>query len=147
MARRLSNDPCRVTFADKISGGTITFPYRMPATEERAGYENELWTKDEKTGEVKDCVRATRRKYGLKILTGITEGDFEDAAGNPISSDPASEHYREDWADQVKEFASDLLELLAIHVYEPNVRGVANTDPFPGTSKRSRAGCARRKRK
>ena len=136
MARRLSNDPCRVTFADKISGSTITFSYRLPTTEERAGYENELWTKDEKTGEIKDQVRATRRKYGLIILTGITDGDFEDAAGKPISSTPESEHYREDWADLVERYAGDLLELLSIHVFEPNTRGVANTDPFPATSTR-----------
>jgi len=136
MARRLSNDPCRVTFADKVSGSAITFSYRMPTTSERAGYENGLWTKDEKTGEVKDNVRATRRKYGLEILTGIGDGDFEDAAGQPISSDPAAEHYREDWSELVAQYAGDLLELLAIHAFEPNVRGVANTDPFPGTSKR-----------
>lgn len=134
MARRLSNDPCRVTFADKISGSAITFAYRMPSTSERAGYENELWTKDEKTGEIKDQVRATRRKYGREVLIGVADGDFEDSGGKPISSDPKSEHYRKDWAELVAEFASDLLELLAIHVFEPNVRGVANTDPFPKTS-------------
>lgn len=144
MPRELSNRPCSVVFADKISGGTIKFFYTRPGTAQRVAYQGALASPDAQLSEV-------RIEHALGILTGIRDGDFTapashdpDAPSLPISSDPDSPDYRADWRTLVKEHASDLLEILAIHVFEPYVRAVEErTTPFAPTSPPSPKGSAR----
>lgn len=132
MARQLSADPASVIFDDKISGTKIKVFFRLPQADERTAYEAALWQRNEETGKVVNNVRATRRKHGEAVITGFRAGDFVDEKGAPIASETADEHYREDWKDLVKTHAPDLLELLAVHVFEPSWRGRADeaVDPF-----------------
>ncbi|HQP30841.1 MAG TPA: hypothetical protein PLB81_05895 [Deltaproteobacteria bacterium] len=143
MPRELSDRPCSVVFADKISGGTIKFFYARPGTEQRVAYQGALASTDAKLSEV-------RIEHALGILTGIRDGDFTvpaspepDAPSLPVSSDPESADYRENWKDLLQVYASDLLEILAIHAFEPYVRAVEErTAPFVPTSPPSPKGSA-----
>lgn len=146
MPRELSDRPCSVVFADKISGGTIKFFYTRPGTGQRVAYQGDLASPDAKLSEV-------RIEHALGILAGIRDGDFTapvspepDAPSLPVSSNPDSPDFRENWKDLVKAHASDLLEILAIHAFEPYVRAVEErTAPFAPTSPPSPKGSARPK--
>jgi hypothetical protein len=115
MARMLSDKPCEVTFLDRISNTNLTLFYRLPTTEERVKYNNELIRRvgnkiENKAGE-------TRLKYGLRILLGVSDGSFETEQG-PLSSDSQSPHYDPAWKNIVSAYASDVVEMLAIHAFE-----------------------------
>lgn len=120
MPRILSDDLNILNIRDNLSGSDIAFSYRMPTTAERIGYSNAVVQR--RNGKIVNQAAKTRIEYGLKILAGIREGDFlVKAAGGEnvcLSSDPESAFYREDWKAQVKTHAADLVELLAIQVFD-----------------------------
>ena len=123
MPRRLSDEPNEMTFQDNLSGSEIVLQYRMPTTAERAGYANESFQR--KGRKVVSRHVESRLKYGAKVLTGIRDGDFEIKQGDkwaPISSDPNSENYAADWKEQVQKYGADLIELLAIRVFDAPVQ-------------------------
>jgi hypothetical protein len=119
MPRQLNNDPCEVTFLDRLSNSNITLSYRMPTTEERIKYANEQIVR--KDGKIKNNAGETRIKYGLTILTGFKEGDFTKGENQPISADPKSPHYDPAWKTIIKQYASDIVSMLAVHVFEASV--------------------------
>jgi hypothetical protein len=125
MPRQLNNEPCEVTFFDRLSNSKITLFYRMPTTEERIKYSNEQIIR--KDGKVKNNTGEARIKYGLAILTGFKDGDFEKAEGQPLSSDPKSSHYDPAWKTIIKQYASDIVSLLAVHAFDASVVA-QNTD-------------------
>jgi len=136
MARRLSADVNELILQDRLSNSEIVFYYRLPTTAERLAYAGQ---RSQRIGnKVKDKSFETRLKGAKKILTGIREGDFEipDGKGKfvPLASDPASPHYRQDWKEKVEEYGSDLLELLAYHVFEFSV-----VDQRPGQEETAEA--------
>jgi hypothetical protein len=51
-------------------------------------------------------------QFGLEIISGFDEGAFG-YDGSPISSDPASPNYREDWKKLLEETAADIVTLVA----------------------------------
>jgi hypothetical protein len=116
MARVLGAKSNTIRMKDNLGGGEIELYYRMPTTVERAAYANESIVR--KRGQVDFAVGETRQKFGADILIGIREGDFVSPGGNPIASDPESGNYQANWKDQVCESASDIVELLAIYVFE-----------------------------
>lgn len=116
MPRILSDDLNELRIRDNISGSDIVFYYRMPTTAERAAYSNESFRRQGR--KVKVGIGETRQKYGLKILAGFREGDFELADHYKMSSDPASEFYNADWKEHIAKHAGDLVELLAIRVFD-----------------------------
>jgi len=123
MARRLGSEQNEMLFQDNLSGTEICLRYRMPTTRERVGYVNECFVRKGKKLENRSV--ETRLKYGLRILTGFRTGDFEievDGAWVPISSDADSEHYSKDWRAVVSDQAADLVELLAIRVFDTSVQ-------------------------
>ena len=104
---------------DHLSGGEIVFYYELPDSEMRIKYENESM-KREGTKIVINKT-ATRIKYGLKILRGVREGDFQSPKDGEIvqlSSDRSSKDYNPAWKTLVKKYRADLIELLAIRVFE-----------------------------
>ena len=111
---------------DRISGTDIVLYYRMPTPKERVDYQNALYKKV--NGKVVSKHAETRVKNGLMIMTGFRAGDFLiEVAGNrvPLRTDMP------EWKDRIKEQATDLVELLAMHVFE-NSCGIARpveTDP------------------
>lgn len=108
---------------DKISGGTISVFYRIPTTEEVIGYNSELYARTGNTVNQNQC--ATRIKYGEKIIVGFKTGDFVDGKNKPMSSTPGEEGYAENWKDTVKRYAADIIEALAINVFELSVARAA----------------------
>jgi hypothetical protein len=129
MARRLSDDLNTLNIRDNLSGSDIVFSYRMPTTKERIAYTNESFSR--KGRKVKSKVVETRIKYALQILQGIREGDFEikkDGEFVTIASDPKSSHYIEEWKDHIKQHAADLLELLALQVFDAPASTVPEED-------------------
>jgi hypothetical protein len=104
---------------DPISGGQITLYYRLPTTAERLKYSQSLFQR--KGNKIKYTYAEARQEWGKQILLGFEKGAFgvmKDGKKTSYSSDPESKDYREDWKELVCEFASDLIEVLAAHVFE-----------------------------
>jgi hypothetical protein len=119
MPRALNNKPCEVTFYDRISGSKITLYFGLPTTEERTTYINSMVTRV--GNKIKNNTSEARQKWGLKILQGFKEGAFEKDDKVPVSSDPQSPHYDPEWKSLVKQFAADVIAMLAIHVFESSL--------------------------
>lgn len=96
----------------------LIFHYRLPTTSERQQYLNALDPKDESD----EGYYIVRIKWAMIIVSGIGEGCFGrmDSAGKvvPISSDPKSEFYYEQWRDEIAETAGDVLAMLARLVFD-----------------------------
>jgi len=116
MARILSDEPCKVTFDDNIAGGKITVFYRLPTPEERIKYSNSQISRHGR--KVESIVGDTRQKFGLKILTGITDGEFAKEKNKLISSNPESPDYDPTWKSIIAKHASDVVANLAMHAFE-----------------------------
>ena len=129
MPRRLSDTPNELKIYDNLSDSGIVFYYRMPTTQERVAYSNAcVFRKGKK---IVNKTPEARQKYGLAILTGIRDGDFEvkkNGKWAPLSSDSGSEHYDPDWKSHVQRHASDLVELLAAQVFDASARISRNED-------------------
>lgn len=136
MPRELQqSDRNDLTIQDTISGSEIGLYYRLPSTKERVAFNKACFK--QQNGKLVNQVVAARAAAGELVLTGFREGDFS-FAGQPISSDPASPHYRKDWKQLVKETAGDLLITLGLTVFEGNVQqhllkalGEEQTTPAP----------------
>ena len=130
MPRRLGDDINELRIEDNISGSDIVLFYRMPTTAERAAYANESFRRQGR--KLKVQVGQARQKYGLKILEGIRQGDFEVKKQDqyvPLSSDPKSEYFDSSWKKHIQAHAADLLELLAMRVFDvPAVMAEADED-------------------
>lgn len=119
MPRSLNDKPCEVVFHDRISNSKITLFYRLPTTEERIGYSNAQIIR--KGNSVKNNMGEARLKYGMLILKGFKDGDFEKDENQPLSSDPKSSHYDAAWKTFIKQYASDIVSLLAVHAFDASV--------------------------
>lgn len=108
------SDHNKMILEDPISGSKITLYYRLPTSTDRVEFEAASYRRE--GTEVIDNTPQARVDSALKILTGFSEGSFG-YGGEPISADPASPHYREDWKDLVRETASDLLSALSLKVF------------------------------
>jgi len=100
---------------DAIGGSDIELHYRIPLTSERIAYQNKLVTR--KGGKIQIHSMEARIEFGLKILTGFRDGDFG-FDGKPISADPTSKNYREDWKELIKATAADILNTFAFTIFE-----------------------------
>jgi len=127
MPRRLSDETNELRIQDNISGSEIVLYYRMPTTEESIRYTNQMQQRRKnklvlRLGEV-------RQKFGAAILTGFRDGDFEIKAGDqyaPIASDPTSRYFDPHWKEHVMQRAADIIEALAIHVFEASVEAAGD---------------------
>ncbi|MBW2591839.1 MAG: hypothetical protein JRE58_02345 [Deltaproteobacteria bacterium] len=123
MARRLGDELNELRFQDNLSGSEIVLLYRMPTTKERVAYTNESYQR--KGRKVINRTVETRMKFGLAILGGFREGDFERQVGGkyvPMSSDSASDNYFPEWKEHIEKYASDLVEHLALRVFDMPVQ-------------------------
>lgn len=111
---KASNDNLMI-FTDGMTNTKVGILFRTPTTEERVAFQKKSIKR--KGHKVKFMGHETRHTYGLKIITGLREGDFG-YDGKAISSDSASEDYREDWKALLEETASDLIAQLAQKVFE-----------------------------
>lgn len=123
MARRLGDELNEMRFQDNLSDTEIVLFFRMPTTKERIAYTNEAYRL--KGRKMINRSAETRMKYGLEILGGFRDGDFERKQGDdwkPIASDSASDNYFPEWKEHVKKYASDLIEHLALRVFDMPVQ-------------------------
>ncbi len=114
MARILGEERQAMRVQDPVSGSVITLFYRRPTSEERVAYQLSAYRIE--GGERRLCLGETRLKFGLEILTGFNEGDFqvsEDGQAAPL--DPAR---HPDWRERLAEHAPDLVAYLAQQVFE-----------------------------
>lgn len=118
MPRLLNDKPCEVTFYDRISNSRITLSYRLPTTQERMNYTNSIITR--RGNKIESNLGANRLKMGQAILCGFKDGAFATDDG-PLSSDPGSANYNPGWKEIVVKYAQDVIEMLAIHVFESSV--------------------------
>lgn len=119
MARRLGDEPNELKIHDNISNSDIVLYFRTPTTAENVKYTNAIAQR--KRNKIVSKLGETRQRFGAAILMGFREGDFEKKVGDsyvPIGSDETSKHYDTNWKALVMEKASDLVELLAVHVFE-----------------------------
>ena len=119
MARREASGRNQVTIHDNISNTEILFFYRTPTTSELEGFSNMSIQRRGK--KIRFRQAEARLQYGLKILTGIRDGDFERLDNGryvPISSDEGSPHYYPQWKEWLRDNAADLVMLLGLHVFD-----------------------------
>ncbi len=119
MARREAEQRNELKINDNISGSELSLYFRMPTPSERQGYSN--MAVQRRGRKVKFLQSEARLKYGMKILTGFKDGDFERKEGDsylPMASEPGHENYFEGWRDWVQHNADDLVMLLASHVFD-----------------------------
>lgn len=100
---------------DAVSGTKIELAYRMPTTQEMVQYQARQVKRE--GGKVILKPFETRLKFGLEILTGIRDGDFG-YNGKPVSCNPQSADYKENWKEMLKESAADIITTLAVTVFE-----------------------------
>ena len=114
---------------DNISNSELEVYYRMPATEERTAFSNEAIQR--KRNQVVFRTAQTRLKFGLKILTGIREGDFivkKEGKNVSLISNSNADGYDPEWKQKMKTYASDIVELLAAHVFENPAEALETDD-------------------
>lgn len=120
MARRLGQQINEMVITDSLSGSDITFYYRMPSITERVKYQSGLFSlRGGNRLQVKSF--ETRLSYGLEIITGFKEGDFEieqDGKWVAISSQQDSPNYYAGWKAVLRKDAPDLVSALAAAVFE-----------------------------
>lgn len=116
MARDLTkHNDNKFTMIDSISSTEIEFYHRTPGTEERVAYQAARFHR--KGNFMINCSRKAAINAAAEVLNGIREGDFE-IDGQPLSSDPNSPNYREDWKELIKDMAGDLLFIMGNNLFE-----------------------------
>jgi hypothetical protein len=119
MARRQAKQHNKLRIHDNLSDSDITLFFRMPTTKERQEYQNMALRRKGNAVEMNQA--EARLTYGMKILEGVGDGDFERLDGDnyvPISSREGSPDYYPGWKPFVEENGGDLVMLMAAHVYD-----------------------------
>lgn len=117
--RVASKKPNTLKLYDNVSNSSHHQYYRTPTAKEVADYTNGM-TKRVKN-RIVNCTGECRQKNGRKILKGFRTGDFgieENGKVVVVSSDPEHPKYRSDWKELYCKYCADLVERLAIHVFE-----------------------------
>ena len=109
------SDTNTVKITDTVSASEIELRYRLPTTQEVVAYQNKLIKK--LGGKVVNNIVPTRIEFALKILVGFRDGDFG-YNGSPISVDPKSPNYREDWKALLEATAPDILSTFGYAIFE-----------------------------
>lgn len=115
MPRKLTpSDKNEFTIVDSF-GNELTVFHRMPDITERVRFSNELYKITNKN--ITKYPEAYA-KFGFMIISGIKDGDFIDANDKPISSDPNSKDYREDWKELIENYAPEIGMFLGQKIFE-----------------------------
>ncbi len=96
-----------------------TLHHRLPTPDERAGYINSQIKRPGRK-KAKVTLGEARQDYGMKVLIGFDDGDFEVKINGEwveISSDPNSLNYHKDWLLFMKGEKIHLVELLGSFVF------------------------------
>jgi hypothetical protein len=100
-------------------GDEVGVYFRQPTTKEMHGYQNEAVQR--KRNNVKFRSSEAQMKYGDKVMEGIRDGDCgvpnSTGAIVPISSNPESPDYRENWRDLLEKYAPNVIIALGAYVF------------------------------
>lgn len=107
-----------LTLFDPIEKAAVVFTHRSPTTDDRVRYMVAKYKRD--GDKLIDRTRSALIDAAGGILTGIRPEDFT-IGGLPLSSDPESVHFREDWKERVKASAGDLLFLMGHELFEGRI--------------------------
>lgn len=105
----------RLALMDGVSGEKIVVFYATPTASQVKAYRQASIKR--KGDKVVMNTFDPALKYGLEILTGFEEGAFG-YDGKPISADPESANYREDWKNLLAETASDIVTIVAAVAFD-----------------------------
>ena len=119
--RVVSDEPNELKVRCNLSGTDLTLLYDDPDATMRAKYSSGMTKR--KGRKMENNLGPNRQKWGKEIFRGFGEGEFgEKQPGQkkpvPVSSNPESEYYKKDWKPWFCKHHSDLIELLAIHVFD-----------------------------
>ena len=129
MPRTLNDEICKMTFQDNISKSKLTVHYRLPTSEERISHTNGMVTRH--GNKITNTAGEQRRESGALIMTGFDDGCFDKGKDKPLSSDPKSPHYDPAWKAHIRKYAADVLELLAIMVFEASLSNIEPENDEP----------------
>lgn len=118
-------DRNHITLKDSQTGEKIGIYYSTPTTSQIKAYRQASVRR--KGNKVKVSTFDPSLKWGLAIITGFDEGSFG-FDGEPISSDPDSPNYREDWKDLLAETAADIVTIVGSTVFDGVRMGAAGMD-------------------
>ena len=127
--RVVSNKPNTLRLLDNLSDSILELYYSTPTAKQHATYTNGMIKRNR--NKVITCTGENRHKHGKAILKGWREGDFgEEIDGKTVvvSSDPKSPNYREDWKEWFCIHNADLVDILAIKVFEQSADDDAGED-------------------
>lgn len=99
-----------------LDGEPITIYYRQPTTLEVLAYNRDLYDFDGADKGKPKMNYAVMVDAALKVITGWSDGAFG-YDGQPISADPNSPDYREDWRALLKDSETRLLLSIAGQVF------------------------------
>lgn len=114
-------------------GGSATLYYREPTTKEKIEYNNRLVSVSD--AGLQNDVPSANLWGGKQVCTGLKEGDFgvpdgDNGAALPISSDPSSSNYRENWLELLEKYAVEFLAQLGSWAFR--ARGIKVRRPDGG---------------
>ncbi len=140
MARLLSEraETNLMRIHDPVSGTSVGLNYRLPTTAERVAYFAALLQRE---GDVAvSALLETRRRFGLALLCGLAEGDFElpspGGGSRRISSEPGAPNFEPRWKELLEERAPELVEALAYHLFEGQYAAVRRPVVANGSKKK-----------
>lgn len=113
--RVLSNKDNQITFFDAASNSRLIMFHRVPNTQEIVEYNKNIYKREKNKLEINTEARIDA---ALNILTGIGDNCFADQDNKPISHKPDSPDFNPAWKSLLKEYAPDILILLAIQSFE-----------------------------
>jgi len=124
---------------DSATGEEVEITHRLPTTQEEIEFQRKTFRRREKKSispeDIAKNLAEIRIDFGLRIVTGFKEGDFG-VDGKPISSDPVSPNFYQDWKNLLREKAPRILAALAVAVFEGGrVRAAEEEEesPFPSS--------------
>jgi len=98
-----------------LSSTPLVLGFRLPTTEERIAYRAAQHVREGDV--VRTRLYETRIEHGQAILTEFESGCMT-LDGKPVSSDPKSDAYCEDWKELLVQVAPQAVEALAVRVFE-----------------------------
>jgi hypothetical protein len=105
----------RLVMTDGVTGEKIVVFYSTPLASQIKAYRQASIKR--KGDKVVMNTFDPALKYGLEIITGFEEGAFG-YDGKPISADPTSPNYREDWKSLLAETAADIVTIVAAVAFD-----------------------------
>jgi len=104
----------KVLLFDSIHNANCYFTFRPPTAEEIVSYKSKIMrlrgrkvTQDSKV----------KLRYGLLVMEGFEEG-YLGNEGKPLSTDPSSPNYDENWKQHIRKACPHMVMLLCEYVFD-----------------------------